>query len=239
MEESLAERLNRIHLSSLSTTPRDARPPRRQSQPLATPSQVERSPFVRPKKSTAIRIVNPDTKAEVTFTSAGLAPERSLSPTVRPNPSISVPRLAVSPRPTLNFELPDSDEGPRKSVWELKEEMKAKIALALIKEQEKKERADEAERRAEEERIAIQKAKEEEARIAQEELNEKRRFLLFQILEVGSASLKTRLKCDLNCKTMDETHWSTGLDPGIVYQRQIDSGAYADVFQVPPFLSSH
>jgi hypothetical protein len=236
MEESLAERLNRIHLSSLSTTPRDARPPRRQSQPLATSSQVERSPFVRPKKSTAIRIVNPDTKAEVTFTSAGLAPERSLSPTVRPNPSISVPRLAVSPRPTLNFELPDSGEGPQPSVWELKEEMKAKIALALIKEQEKKERADEAERRAEEERIEIQKAKE-EARIAQE--NEKRRFLLFQFLEVGSASLKRRLKCDLNCKTMDETHWSTGLDPGIAYQRQIDSGAYADVFQVPPFLSSH
>jgi hypothetical protein len=180
--------------------------------------------------------VNPDTKAEVTFTSAGLAPERSLSPTVRPNPSISVPRLAVSPRPTLNFELPDSGEGPQPSVWELKEEMKAKIALALIKEQEKKERADEAERRAEEERIEIQKAKE-EARIAQE--NEKRRFLLFQFLEVGSASLKRRLKCDLNCKTMDETHWSTGLDPGIAYQRQIDSGAYADVFQVPPFLSSH
>jgi hypothetical protein len=104
---------------------------------------------------------------------------------------------------------------------------------------EKWEQEMESERRAEEERITIQKAKEQEARIAQEELNEKRRFLLFKFLEVGSASLERRLKCDLNCKTMDETHWSTGMDSDVAYQRQIDSGAYADVFQVPPVLSSH
>jgi hypothetical protein len=117
---------------------------------------------------------------------------------------------------------------------ELVEMMKAKITLALARDQEKKDveriRIDEK-RKRKEERITEQ---EKEARIAEEEWNEKRRVLLFKFLEAGRASSTRMLKYDMNCKTMDETHWSAGKDPGIAYQRQIDSGAYADVFQVLP-----
>jgi hypothetical protein len=117
---------------------------------------------------------------------------------------------------------------------ELVEMMKAKITLALARDQEKKDveriRIDEK-RKRKEERITEQ---EKEARIAEEEWNEKRRVLLFKFLEAGRAPSTRMLKYDMNCKTMDETHWSAGKDPGIAYQRQIDSGAYADVFQVLP-----
>jgi translation initiation factor 4G len=173
-------------------------PPVLQQQPPATPSPAppkdETSPFVRPKKSSAIRIVNPETKAEVTFTKVAPAvkvPERSPSPAVKSTPAKPVPRVTHSPAPSLDVERPASAQ---KSKEELKEEMKAKIASALVKEQAKKEEAErldrekkveeerkakeeservEKERKAKEERVAAQKAKEEEdARIAEERARE-------------------------------------------------------------------
>jgi translation initiation factor 4G len=157
--------------------PQPVPPPPVLQQPPATPSPAspkdETSPFVRPKKSSAIRIVNPDTKAEVTFTKVAPAvkvPERSPSPAVKSTPAKPVPRVTHPPAPSLDVERPASAQ---KSKEELKEEMKAKIASALVKEQAKKEEAErlDREKKMEEER----KAKEEAERVEKERKEEEER----------------------------------------------------------------
>ena len=62
---------------------------------------------------------------------------------------------------------------------------------------------------------------------------------LADFLEVETKGSVRRSKFELNYTTMDETHWSCGKDFRVAYQRQIDSGAFADVFQVLPSRSSH
>ena len=151
-------------------------PPPVLPQTPATPSPApkdENSPIVRPKKSFAIKIVNPETRAEVKFTKAPPAvnaPERSPSPAVKSSPAKTVPRVTHSPAPSLDLERPVSAQ---KSKEELTEEMKAKIANAIVKEQVKKKEKEEAERLRQEKKMEEQRrAKEEAERVEREKKEE-------------------------------------------------------------------
>ena len=88
-----------------------------QSQPPATPSPApkkETPAFVKPKKSSAIKIINPETKAEIIFASSK-APDRTPSPVVKSTalkiasflkqgdfPSTKYPAGFASPDPAIN-----------------------------------------------------------------------------------------------------------------------------------------
>lgn len=66
-------------------------------------------------------------------------------------------------------------------------------------------------------------------RLSRPRLNE---GLLTNFIAAGFPISPRRAKFDRTCKIMDEVHWSVGRQTGIVYQRQIDSGGFADIFQV-------
>ena len=123
--------------------------------------------------------MNPETKAEVTFTKASIAPavkvpERSPSPAVKPSPvKPAVTRVTHSPAPSLDVERPPSAQ---KTKEELKEEMKAKIASALVNQAKKEKEKEEAERLEKEKKMEEErKAKEEAARLEKERKEEEER----------------------------------------------------------------
>lgn len=148
------------------------------------PSKDATPPFVKPPtKSSAIRIVNPETKAEITFpskitASVAKAPERSPSPAVKPSTPVkaAVQRVTHSPAPSVDVERPASGSGHNKSKEEIAEEMKLKVQKTLEESKKKEAEKEEAERlekekKAEEER----KQKEEEERLERERKEEEER----------------------------------------------------------------
>src|SRR6202022_3813491 len=85
-----------------------------------------------PKKTAGIRIVNPETHAEIMIppkiTSAKV-PERSPSPTLKAVPVKSITPRMHSPAPSVDVERPSSGMG--KSNKEIAEEMKAQLLKKL------------------------------------------------------------------------------------------------------------
>ena len=165
--------------------------------PPATPSPApkEEAPtppaFVIPKRSSAVKIVDPNTKAEVTFIrptkSTPTAPDRTPSPAKVPVKHAAGKSLTHSPSPSLE-ERPPSVQKTR---GEIAEEMKAKVKASMEEtkrkeEERKKKEAEEEEarrkqaekedaERLERERIAREK-KEEEERIAREKKEQEERL---------------------------------------------------------------
>jgi translation initiation factor 4G len=144
------------------------------SQPPATPSPAPKeessSTFIKPKKSSAIKIVNPDTKTEITFpkVAAAKAPERSPSPAVKAASAKAIPRATHSPAPSLDVDRPSSGMG-HKSKEEIAEEMKAKVQKTLEEAKRKEAEKEEAERIEREKKIEEErKAKEEADRLEKE-----------------------------------------------------------------------
>ena len=146
-----------------------------QPQPPATPSPApkeETLSFVKPKKSSAIRIVNPDTKAEITFTKVSTAkvPDRTPSPAVKSTPVKTAPRVAHSPAPSIDVERPSSGQ---KSKEEITEEMKAKVQNAF--EEAKKKKAEKEKLEKEKlEKEKLEKEKLEKEKLEKEKLEKEK-----------------------------------------------------------------
>jgi translation initiation factor 4G len=142
-----------------------------QTPTASSPAQKEEHlSFVKPKKNSAIRIVNPDTKAEITFPKVSLAkslPNRTPSPVVKtstPVKTIVPSRISHSPAPSTDVDRPSS--APR-SKNEVTEEMKTKIQISLesqeAAEKEKTEREKAEKEKAEKEKAEKERAEKEEA----------------------------------------------------------------------------
>ena len=161
-----------------------------QAHPPANPSpgpKEEATTFVKPKKSSAIRIVNPETKTEITFPKVShvKAPERSPSPAVR-TPLKTIPQATHSPSPSVDLERSASGMAQR-SKEDIAEEMRTKVQKTLEDAKRKQAEQEEAERikkekQLEEERIAKEEAerlererKEEAERLERERKEEQER----------------------------------------------------------------
>lgn len=146
-----------------------------QTQPPATPSPVpkeESTTFVKPKKSSALKIMNPETNTEITFPkiSGTKALERSPSPAVR-TPLKAIPQATHSPSPSVGIERPSSGMAQR-SKEAIAEEMKAKIQKTLEDAKRKEAEIEEVERIAKEKKIEEERRAKEEAERLEKERKE-------------------------------------------------------------------
>jgi translation initiation factor 4G len=161
-----------------------SQPPQHTAHPPATPSPApkEDSPaptFVIPKKSSAIKIVNPNTNAEITFTRAAkvaaTAPDRTPSPAKTPVKQV-VKSVSHSPAPSVVEERPPSAQ---KTKGEIAEEMKAKFKASMEETRKKKEAEAEEVRKkkeaAEEEVRRKQAEKDEAERLERERIEKEKR----------------------------------------------------------------
>ena len=153
-----------------------------QAQSSGTPSPApapreEPATFVKPKKSSAIRIVNPDTKTEITFpkVAATKAPERSPSPAVKASPTKSTPVISHSPAPSVDVERPSSEASVHKSREDIAEEMRIKIQRTLEESQKRQAEKTEAARLAAEKKLEEERQAEEAKRLEEEKKLEEER----------------------------------------------------------------
>jgi translation initiation factor 4G len=158
-----------------------------QQQPPATPSPAppkegSPSPFVKPKKSSAIKIFNPDTHAEIQLPVkvAAKVPERSASPAVKSVTPFTTPVKSATPRthtPAPSIDVADEMKAKFQMIQkQLDDEKKAnaekEASEQLVKKLEEERKAKEEAERLEQEKKAEEERKEKE-RIEKEEVERK------------------------------------------------------------------